>query len=285
MKVAIASGKGGTGKTIVSTSLAWLLAQQGHRVRYVDADVEEPNGHLLLHPTIEQQQRYAVHVPALRATTCSGCGECQHFCPFNAILALPDRVMVLPELCHDCGGCLLVCRERELVEVPREVGTIEKGTVAGASKIAFHAATLDVGEARSTPLIAGLLKQVPSDGLVLIDAPPGTSCSAMEAVRAADQVLLVTEPTPFGLHDLDLAVQMCRALDRPVTGLINRSDLGDQRVRQYLEREQIPIVAEIPFSRPVAQDYAEGRIPAAEQDEFRARLEPVAQRLLAEVAS
>lgn len=279
MRIAVASGKGGTGKTVVSTSLAWLLAQQGRRVRYVDADVEEPNGHLLLHPGIDQRGRHAVGVPALRGATCSGCGECQRFCAYHAILALPDRVMVLPELCHSCGGCQLACPDGDLIEVPREIGTIEVGNVPDLPSLSFHAATLDVGEARATPLIGALLEQASGDEIVVVDAPPGTSCSAMAAVGAADRVLLVTEPTPFGLHDLDLAVQMARALGRQPLALVNRSDLGDDGVRDYLVREQIDLVAEIPFSREVATAYAHGRIAAEACEAFRERLEPVVRRL------
>jgi MinD superfamily P-loop ATPase len=280
MRVAVASGKGGTGKTIVSTSLAWLLAQQGHRVRYVDADVEEPNGHLLLGPTIEQSRRYAARVPALRGSSCSGCGECQRSCEFHAILALPDRVMVLPELCHSCGACLLACPDDALEEVPRETGTIEAGRSGRDPVVWFHAATLDVGQPRATPLISGLLEGVPDDELVLIDSPPGTSCSAMAAVGAAERVLLVTEPTPFGLHDLKLAVEMARALGRTPQVVLNRADLGNHEVRRYVETEGLELLAEIPFSQEVAVAYAQGRIAAEASDTFRQQLEPVAERIV-----
>jgi len=287
MRVAVASGKGGTGKTLVSTSLAWLLARDGHRVAYVDADVEEPNGHLFLHPEVSDRQRYARPVPQLRRETCSGCGECQRFCQSNAIIALRDRIMLFPELCSSCGGCVLACPDEMLIEVPREIGTTESGSASAESDhpIRFLAATLDVGEARATPLIRGLLDRIEDPGIVLIDAPPGTSCSVMEIVSDVDLVVMVTEPTPFGLHDLELAVEMTRALGKPVTAVINRSDLGYDRVQQYLQSQQIEVAAEIPFRLEVAEAYAQGRIAAAASPELRDLLLPLGRRLVEEAAS
>jgi MinD superfamily P-loop ATPase len=287
MRIAVASGKGGTGKTLVSTSLAWILAREGHSIAYVDADVEEPNGHLFLHPEQIDRQRYARPVPELIQKTCSGCGECQRFCQFNAILALPDRIMLFPELCSSCGGCVLACSERALGEKPREIGSIETGTAWAEARhpIHFLAATLDVGEARATPLIGGLLDRIEDWGTVLIDAPPGTSCNVMEIVRGADLVVLVTEPTPFGLHDLVLAVEMTRALGKPVTAVVNRSDLGDGDTRRYLESQQIEMAAEIPFRPEVAEAYANGQIAAAVNPELHSLLWPLGRRLIEEVSS
>jgi MinD superfamily P-loop ATPase len=284
MKVAVASGKGGTGKTLVSTSLAWLLARDGHQVAYVDADVEEPNGHLFLHPEVTDRRRYARPVPALEGGSCSGCGECQSFCQFNAILALRDRILLFPELCSSCGGCVLACPDEVLTEVPREIGTVETGTACAETgfPIRFLAATLDVGEARATPLIRGLLDRVRDPGIVLIDAPPGTSCSVMEIVGAVDRVVMVTEPTPFGLHDLELAVEMTRALGKPVTAVVNRSDLGNDCTRQYLESQRVEVLAEIPFRLEVAEAYARGVIAAAASAELRDLLAPLGRRLLEE---
>ena len=286
MKVAVASGKGGTGKTLVSTSLAWLLARDGHRVAYVDADVEEPNGHLFLHPEMLDHQRYARPTPELIRNTCSGCGECQRFCQFNAIVVLADRIMLFPELCSSCGGCLLACPEMALAEKPREIGSIQAGTAWAGSRhpIRFLAGTLDVGEARATPLVAGLLDRIEDPGIVLIDAPPGTSCSVMEIVRGADLVVLVTEPTPFGLHDLMMTVEMTRALGTPVTAVVNRSDLGNGRTRQYLASQEIEMVAEIPYRPEVAQAYADGKIAADVSRELRGLLLPLERRLVAEAS-
>ena len=287
MRVAVASGKGGTGKTLVSTSLAWLLARDGHRVAYVDADVEEPNGHLFLHPEPIDRQRYARPVPELIRKNCSGCGDCQRFCQFNAIVVLAGRIMLFPELCSSCGGCLLACPEMALAEMPREIGSIETGTAWAETRhpIRFLAGALDVGEARATPLIGGLLDRIEDPGIVLIDAPPGTSCSVMEIVRGADLVVLVTEPTPFGLHDLVLAVEMTRALGKPVTAVVNRSDLGDDHTRQYLASEKIEMAAEIPFRPEIAEAYAHGQIAADVSPELRSLLLPLGRRLIAEASS
>jgi MinD superfamily P-loop ATPase len=287
MKIAVASGKGGTGKTLISTSLAWLLAKAGHRVTYVDADVEEPNGHLFLHPEITNRQRYARPIPELKDETCSGCGECQRFCQFNAIIALPDRVLCFPELCSSCGGCVLACPEKALAEVPREISTIEAGNAFDATghRIRYLAAILDVGEARATPLISGLLKNIDDVGIVLVDAPPGTSCSAIEIIRDVEHVVLVTEPTPFGLHDLKLAVETTRIMRKPITVVINRSDLGNNDVHQYLSSEHIDTLATIPFRQQIAEAYARGDLVAELSSEFGRLLSPLCNLLVEEALS
>jgi MinD superfamily P-loop ATPase len=282
MRLAVASGKGGTGKTIVATNLAWLLDRSGHRVTYVDSDVEAPNGHLYLHPEWTGEHRFTVPVPALRSKTCSGCGDCQRACAFNAIIALPDRVMLFPELCHGCGGCLLACEADELVEVEREVGTLRSGKSGGVD---FRDGVLDVGEAKAPPLIEGLLRDAapestPAGDLVIIDAPPGTSCSAVAVARGADLVLLVTEPTPFGLHDLELAVGMCRAVERPVCAVINRSDIGDDESSRWIQRESIPLLAEIPYSHEVAAAYSSGELAARVVPSFRQSVAQIARAVL-----
>ena len=253
----------------------------------MDADVEEPNGHLFLHPELSDCKRHARPIPELNRKTCSGCGECQRFCQFNAILALPDRIMLFPELCSSCGGCILACPEMALSEKPREVGSIQTGTACAETghPIGFLAGTLDVGEARATPLIGGLLDRIEDPGITLIDAPPGTSCSVMEIVREVDLVVLVTEPTPFGLHDLVLAVEMTRALGKPLTAVVNRSDLGHDDTRRYLEAQQIQVAAEIPFRSELAEAYAQGEIAAAASPELCSLLRPLERRLIAEASS
>ena len=284
MRLAVASGKGGTGKTLVATNLAWHLADSGRAVTFVDTDVEAPNGHLFLHPRDLVESRLTVPFPVLRDGACSGCGECQEACAFNAIIALPDRVMVFPELCHACGGCLLACGEQALTETQREMGTLRRGHGSG---VAFWDAVLDVGEAKAPPLIKGLLDAMDTeertdDELVIMDAPPGISCNAVTTVRGADRVLLVTEPTPFGLHDLELAVAMCRTLDLPVAAVINRSDVGDGQVRGWLEQESIPLLAEIPLSREVAGAYVNGDLAARVVPSFHQRVEEVARSVMEE---
>ncbi len=281
MRVAIASGKGGTGKTLVSTSLAWLLARQGLPVTYLDADVEAPNGHLFLHPEISSRARFTRPVPRLARERCSGCGECQRFCRFNAILALSDRVLVFEELCSSCGGCALLCPEGALYGAPREIGTLRTGLAptGGDRSIEFMSATLDVGEARAVPLIEGLLQRTGNAGTVIVDAPPGTSCSAMQIVKSADLVVLVTEPTPFGLHDLKQAVAMTEVLRKPLLVVVNRCDLGDGETRRYLEKKAIEPVAKIPHLNEVAEAYARGKMAVQQCERFRKLIKPLASRI------
>jgi MinD superfamily P-loop ATPase len=255
MRVCLASGKGGTGKTLLATSLAVYLARSSGSVTYLDADVEEPNGFLFLRPEIVREERVTVPVPALKTGTCSGCGECRRLCAYGAILDLEDRVMVFPELCHSCGGCLIVCPEEALEEVPREIGTLSRGM---SGSLTCCAGRLDIGETRAAPLIERLLDWAPPGRIEVLDAPPGTSCSVTAALRGADLLVLVTEPTPFGLHDLRLAVELGRTLGLGMVAVINRSDLGGDDVREYLTGEGIRVVAEIPFRREIAAVYAAG---------------------------
>lgn len=293
MRIAIASGKGGTGKTLLSTNLARYFASQGRAVRYVDADVEAPNGHLFLHPEDMKTWPFMVLVPRLKTETCSGsaCKVCQTTCQFNAILALPKKVLVLPELCHGCGACVLACPERALIEVEREIGVIKHGSIDGfdQTKEPFWEAELNIGEAQATPLIRGLLKQslaqpgnssgytkAKSESLTIIDSPPGTSCSAVAVVSQADHVILVTEPTPFGLHDLQLAVEMCHEMGRPVSVVINRADLGNDSVREYLASEKLDLITEIPFLRDIASTYASGALVLDKVPAFAQAIESVA---------
>jgi MinD superfamily P-loop ATPase len=279
MRIAVASGKGGTGKTLISTSLTQLWSSQGRAVTYVDADAEEPNGHLFLKPKVNRETRFEVQVPALRERNCAGHGKCQEICAFNAILSVKGSVIIFNELCHGCGACVLACPDGALVEKGREIGTIFVGKAGDAD---FVSGRLDVGEARVTPLIEGVVRAAgDAGGIFVIDAPPGTSCSAIAAVGGADLLLLVTEPTPFGMHDLKLAVEMGRALGLGLAAVINRADLGDHRVRRYLDGEGIPTLAEIPFDRTVAESYAAGRLCVDECDSFRDKMIALGQGLLA----
>ncbi|MEW6594029.1 MAG: ATP-binding protein [Thermodesulfobacteriota bacterium] len=251
MKIAVASGKGGTGKTTVAVALARSAPGPVH---YLDCDVEEPNGHLFIRPEMRLHHEITLTVPRLIEEQCSHCGECRDLCRFRAITLFGDTTMVFPELCHSCGGCFLVCPERALAEDKRVVGVLEQGE-AGA--IAFTHGRLRVGEAMAVPLIHAVLAEATA-GLVIIDAPPGNSCPFVASVKDADYVLLVTEATPFGLHDLKLAVAVLRRLGRPFGVIINRADLGDDRTAGWCREEGITVHLAIPFDREIAAGYAAG---------------------------
>ena len=264
MILAVASGKGGTGKTTVATNLAVTMARRGGTTCYLDCDVEEPNGHIFLKPQITKSTLVGVPVPEVDMDRCTGCGKCGEICRYSAIVCINEKVLTFPELCHGCGGCALVCPEEAISEVLREVGTVEEGM---SENVRFVQGRLRVGEAMSPPLIREVKKRVPWEGVAVVDVPPGTSCPVIEAVKDADFVILVTEPTPFGLNDLELAVAMVRELGLPMGVLINRSDVGDARVNEYCERENIELLLEIPDERRVAEEQARKREEARRQNE------------------
>jgi MinD superfamily P-loop ATPase len=250
--VAIASGKGGTGKTTVAVNLALTL---GGRLQFLDCDVEEPNAHLFVQPKIGEVRPVQVLVPQVNEELCTACGACSRACRYHAIVSLKTKPLVFPELCHGCGGCALACEAGAIRETPREVGVIERGL---HGEIRFASGRLNVGEAMAGPVIRALKSAADRSLLTIIDAPPGTSCPVVASVRESDFVVLVTEPTPFGLNDLALAVGMVRELQQPFGVVINRSDIGDDAVREYCEAEGIPLLLEIPEDRRVAEAYSRG---------------------------
>lgn len=283
MKVVIASEKGGTGKTTVATSLAFLAAQDGLRVAYVDCDVEEPNGHLFLQPVIEDEWPIEKPVPHINARRCTHCGRCGDVCRFGAIISLPQNTVVFPELCHACGGCQLACPSQAITELGRRIGTIRAGH-AGA--IRFLGGVLQIGEPMSPPVIRALKNVTPEADLVFLDAPPGTSCPVVETLRGTDLALLVTELTPFGLYDLHLAVHLVKTLNIPAAIMINRvvkEQDSFSEWRQRLERLQLPVWCELAESRAVAEAYSRGEVIAQSVPDFADQLRPVVQRLKASV--
>jgi MinD superfamily P-loop ATPase len=255
--VAVASGKGGTGKTTVATNLAVVAAASGQEVQLLDCDVEAPNAHLFLKPEIERSEAVSGPVPSVNEEKCTACGECGRICRYSAIVSLKTKPLVFPELCHGCGGCALVCPERAITERSREVGIIEEGHAAG---VRFAGGRLRIGEAMAPPLIRAVKERALHYGLVVIDAPPGTSCPMVESVRGCDFALLVTEPTPFGLSDLAIAVDTVRKLGLPFAVAVNRAGLGHDTVYSFCEDEDIDVLAELPDDRRVAEAYSRGEL-------------------------
>ncbi len=258
MKLAVASGKGGTGKTTVAVSLA-LSLDEAHPL-YLDCDVEEPNAALFLQPVLTERKVVNNWIPEVDASLCTACGRCAEVCQFHAIAVIGNEVLVFPELCHGCGSCTRNCPEGAIREVPDEIGLLERGH---AGMISFAQGTLSIGEPMAVPVIRQLkrwgLDGVDRDRPVILDASPGASCPVVETMREADGVLLVTEPTPFGLHDLRVAVQVARdELHLPVGVVINRDGVGDNGVDAFCADEDIPILMRIPLEREIAEGIAQG---------------------------
>ena len=251
MIIALASGKGGTGKTTIAVNLAFSL----ENVQFLDCDVEEPNAHIFIKPDIKNRIPVYIHVPEIDKEKCSFCGRCQEVCAYNAIAVLKDNVLVFSELCHGCGACSQLCPRDAIKEVKREIGFVEVGI---KGNLQFAHGRLNIGEALSPPLIKAVKGYINPTRTVIIDVPPGTSCPPIEAIKGSDFCILVTEPTPFGLYDLGLAVEVLRELKIPFGVVVNRSGLGDKKVYDYCKKEGIPILMEIPFKREIARVYSRG---------------------------
>jgi len=291
MILAVASGKGGTGKTTVAVNLALAVSSQetqqsDAKVIFLDCDVEEPNAALFLRPTIEHRQEVGLLIPEIDLERCTYCGRCAEVCQYNAIAVVQSKVLVFPELCHGCGSCSLNCPQGAISERLRPSGVIERGLAKGT--INFAQGILNVGEALAVPVIRQLKQSAippdPDGDLVILDAPPGSSCPVVETMRGADLVLMVTEPTPFGLHDLQLAVEVARAeLHLPVAVVINRDGIGDDGVDKYCQTEGLPVLMRIPMDRRIAEAYAEGQPMVEVLPEYRQRFLELYQSI-AEVA-
>lgn len=262
LTIAVASGKGGTGKTTISTNLVCAAAETGHRAVYMDCDVEEPNGHLFLKPHFNRSYPVGIPVPVVNDEKCTKCGSCGEICQYSAIVKISTTVLTFDNMCHGCGGCSLVCPAGAITEKMRPIGVIEEGA---AGKVSFMHGRLNIGEAMSPPLIKAVRQAWQNDNtanLVVLDAPPGTSCPVIAAVREVDLVLLVTEPTPFGLNDLGLAIDMLHELGIPGAVVLNRSDPEYNHLAHDFCREKgVPILAEIPDQRGVAEAYSIGKLP------------------------
>ena len=254
MIISVASGKGGTGKTLVASSLALSLSDD-YKVQLLDCDVEEPNVHIFLRLALDQSQPVYVPIPKVDETKCTYCGKCAEVCVYNAIAVLKEKVLVFPELCHGCGACSYLCPESAITEEGREVGVVERG---GSGNLELVQGRLAIGEAMAPPVIREVRKYIDPANVVIIDVSPGTSCPVVEAVKGSDFCLLVTEPTPFGLNDLSLAVEVVRKLGIPCGVAINRVGVGSEEVEQYCHREGIPVLLRIPLDRNIATLYSRG---------------------------
>jgi MinD superfamily P-loop ATPase len=273
MVICIASGKGGTGKTTVATSLARSLNGD---VQILDCDVEAPNAHLFMKPEFNHSEKITVPIPEVDLEKCDFCGQCGEICQFSAITVIGQKVLTFPELCHSCKGCLMVCPREAISEKGRELGVLEKGW---SGPVEFIHARLRVGEAMSPPLINAVKGYIDSQKIAIIDAPPGTSCPVITALKGSDFALLVTEPTPFGLNDLKLAVGAVRVLEIPLGIIINRSDVGDDQVVTYAKEEGIPILMEIPNDRKIAEAYSRGIMMVDVDPDLKVRFQGVYKRI------
>jgi MinD superfamily P-loop ATPase len=284
MIIAIASGKGGTGKTTVAVNLALSINADSTDLLFLDCDVEEPNAHLFLNPTIERREEVGVLIPEVDYGKCTFCGRCAEVCAYHALAVVKQNVLVFPELCHGCGSCTLNCPEEAIHEVLNVTGVIEEGQAGG---IRFAHGILNIGEAMAVPVIRALKKRIgeDSDRIVILDASPGTSCPVVETMRGADFVLMVTEPTPFGLHDLRLAVEVARdELGLPVGVVVNRDGVGDRGVEDYCAAEGIPILMRIPLDRRIAEAYSEGVSMVEVLPEYRDRFVELYRRIVGQLS-
>ena len=276
MKIAVASGKGGTGKTFVSTSLALSIDKN---LTFLDLDVEEPNAHIFIKPHFEEENDVGIPVPRVDYDRCDFCGVCQEVCAYNAIFAFPNtkKVVVFDELCKGCGACVVLCPQKALYEVPRAVGIMRRGS---NGRIEFFDGKLNIGEINTTYMITHIKKQAGDRENIIIDSPPGTSCPMIQAVKGVDFVVLVTEPTPFGLFDLNLAYQVIKKMNIPSGIVINRYGLGDNRVEKFAEENKIPVLLRIPFSKEIAKYYSEGVSIVEVDDDWRKKFQKMYEDII-----
>jgi MinD superfamily P-loop ATPase len=274
MILAVASGKGGTGKTTVAVNLARVL---GFKVQLLDCDVEEPNAHLFLKGTLGEEETVTIPVPQVNESLCDGCGECGRFCEYHAIVSFGSTPLVFPEMCHGCGGCAKVCPKKAIQETDQRIGVVE---TIESGNVTLMQGRLDVGVAMAPPLIRAVKARLQNGIPAILDAPPGTSCPVITTIKGADVVVLITEPTPFGLHDLKLAVDVVRELRIPFGVVVNRVGIGDDRVHVFCRQEGIPILLEIPDDRRIAEVYSRGEIIVEAMPEYRAHFKRLWEAVL-----
>ncbi len=251
MILSVASGKGGTGKTTVATNIALSIGNG----QFLDCDVEEPNANIFLQATIKKHENVSKTIPKIDTERCDYCGKCAEFCAYNALAVVRSKVLIFPELCHSCGGCQLVCPKNAITWKQRVIGSIDYGKIKG---IDVYQGMLNIGESQAVPVIKALKRKIDTNKDVIIDAPPGTSCPVIESISGSDYCLLVTEPTPFGLHDLTLAIEVVKHLRIPFGVVINRDGIGDTRIETYCKEEKIPVLLKIPERQKIAFLYSKG---------------------------
>ncbi|MGA1872380.1 MAG: 4Fe-4S binding protein [Thermoplasmatota archaeon] len=278
MRIAIASGKGGTGKTTIATNLSLLSGDS----LLVDCDVEEPNCHLFLEAGMETDKVLGIPKPVIDPEDCTRCGECSGFCRYNALFTGKEGVLFFENLCHGCGGCRLVCPVGAISEEEMRIGEIRSGSGNGYRLLD---GVLDISIPSGVPIIRELKGMMGKDYIAFIDCPPGTSCSAVESIRDSDVCILVTEPTPFGLHDLKAAVEVVRSLEVPFGVVINREGIGNDEVMRWLEAESIPLLGTIPNDMGIARVYSRGKIVVRELPEYRHLFERILERVSRLVAT
>lgn len=275
--IAVASGKGGTGKTTVATSLALAAGELGQKVQYLDCDVEEPNGHIFLKPQITDINLITADVPRIDKEKCIHCGQCGRICQYNAIICINRTVLTFEQLCHSCGGCRRICPSGAISAKQIKIGDVESGRTG---KVDFVGGRLKISHVRTPLLIKHVKKRMNQNGLSIIDVPPGTSCPVVESLKNVDFVLLVTEPTPFGLNDLKLAVALVRKMNLPFAVAINRDGIGNGEVEGYCQAESIDIILKLPDDRRIAEVYSSGKIIVDELPEYKSRFIDLAKSIM-----
>lgn len=270
MKIAVLSGKGGTGKTTVSASLAMSVPF----CQYIDCDVEEPNGAIFLAPRLRKNSKVKVLVPQADMTRCDGCGRCAKACQFNAIAVVKGKVLVFPEICHHCGACVIACPKNAIIEVERTIGVVEAN-----GDDTFVQGKLDVGEPISIPIISELKKRMKKNTPVVLDCSPGASCTVVQSIEGCDYCILVTEPTPFGLHDLGIAVKLVRKMGIPFGIVLNKASDSSRLIHDFCRNEDIELLMEIPFSKEIAEAYSKGILPVQNDDSWKERFIKLYERI------
>ena len=278
ISIAISSGKGGTGKTFIATNLAKVLSEKRNKVRYLDCDVEEPNGHLFLNPVVEKQEDVNLLSPVeVDQDKCTLCGRCADICHYNAIAVVKNKVLIFKELCHVCGGCTIACPTGAIIEKERKIGVVKEGA---SGDIKVYYALLETAEGGMSPRLVKKVKEYTGEGINILDSSPGTSCPVVETVKDSDLCVLVTDPTPFGINDLKLSVDMAREIGIEPVIIVNRAEYMDNALKEYCETEKLDIIGEIPDERRIAESYSRGEIAVEKFPEVKKIFENIADKIL-----